>query len=148
MADRIADCQWSYLTYFFGFSGLNWASNLSAAATQFARRRDFFEQGTMVNPLRADLGAVPPMLILSGGRDYFFSDGPALAKRACDTGAKAVQLFRADDGFHDFIEYSDGCGGAAPMEEALEAYRRVAAFVRSGTELSNMTSVVPVRRRE
>ena len=130
MADRIGDCQWSYLTYFFGFSGLNWANNQSAAAHQFAQRHDFFTQGAMVNPLRADLAKLPPLLILSGTRDYFYSDGPALARRACDTGAKTVQLLQAADAFHDFIEYSEGCGGVAPMAEALDAYRRIAAFVR------------------
>ena len=70
------------------------------------------------------------MLILSGSRDYFYSDGPALAKRACDTGAESVQLFRANDAFHDFIEYSEGCGGGAPMDEALDAYKHIADFVR------------------
>jgi acetyl esterase/lipase len=139
MADRVGDCQWSYLTYFFGFAGLNWASNQSSAAAQFARRRDFFAQGAMVNPLRADLSSLPPMLILSGGRDYFYSDGPALAKRACDTGARVVQLFQASDGFHDFIEYSEGCGGGAPMAEALDAYERIADFVREDAPLVSPT---------
>ena len=56
------------------------------------------------------------------------SDGPALAERACRAGVD-VTAFNAFGSFHDFVEYSEGCGGGARVEEAIEAYRRVAAFV-------------------
>jgi hypothetical protein len=41
-----------------------------------------------------------------------------------------VEAFNVRGAFHDWIEYSEGCGGAHPNQEAVEAYRRVQAFVR------------------
>ena len=32
------------------------------------------------------LASLPPMLLLAGTRDYFFSDSPALGTRLCEAG--------------------------------------------------------------
>lgn len=101
------------------------------ATAAWEARREFFEQ-PLLAPLRADLSGFPPLLLLSATRDYFYSDGPALGTRACEAGTRAV-AFNVAGAFHDFIEYSEGCGGGAPTTEALEAYARIAQFVRRST---------------
>jgi len=125
MSDRIADCRWSYLEYFFGFPGILMA-DLSTASAKWEERSDFFEQGA-VNPLRADLSRLPPLLLLAGTRDFYYSDSPRLAALACNAGVE-VEVLHVVGAFHDFVEYSAGCGGPAPLEEALEAFRRIRAF--------------------
>jgi acetyl esterase/lipase len=130
---RRADCLWSYLTYHFGFPGLQMGNvNDSTTVAEWEYRRDFFEQG-FINPLRADFKGFPPMLLLAGLRDYYYSDAPRLANLACQAGVD-VEVFNVVGVYHDFIEYSDGCGGPSPMDEALEAYRRIQAFIASKTQ--------------
>ena len=129
-AEKLGDCEWSYLSYFFGFAGLNWASSTKEAHAAYTRRASFFAQAA-VNPLRANLSATPPMLVLAGTRDYFYSDGPALTVRACEHGNTRARSFSVTGAFHDWIQYAEGCGGGAPMLEAVEAYDRVAQFVKT-----------------
>ena len=38
------------------------------------------------------------------------------------------QVYNPVGAYHDFIEYSQGCGSGLPNEEAVEGYRRIAAF--------------------
>ena len=130
LADRVDDCLWSYLEYFYGFDGvLDGAPRPRGAAThEHARRAEFFAQPTL-SPLQYNLSGFPPLLLLSGARDFFYSDGPALHERACRHGVD-VTSFNVRGAFHDFIEYSAGCGGNDAMPEAVEAYARVRAFVR------------------
>jgi acetyl esterase/lipase len=132
--DRKADCMWSYLVYHFGLHGLQLGSNADPTTTiaQWEHRRDFFEQG-LINPLRANLSGLPPLLLVGGVRDYYYSDSPRLAALACMAGVD-IETFHAVGVYHDFIEYSEGCGGPSPMEEALEAYRRIQAFTTSRTK--------------
>jgi len=125
------DCLWSYLEYFFGFSGVldGYPRPQGLAIAETKRRADFFSQPTLT-PLTFDLSAFPPLLLISATRDYFYSDGPTLHERACTAGAD-VESFNVKGAFHDFIEYSAGCGNpsGAMMFEALEAYTRIASFV-------------------
>lgn len=140
MRDRIADCRWSYLPYFFGLGGAAAATNLAEANAAWEARKDFFEleavaplrtscaqlvgsnshpkahrpvdsASTYQQPLRLlkdtersscllmgrtcsnlilnrlpALASLPPMLLLAGTRDYFFSDAPALGTRLCEAG--------------------------------------------------------------
>ena len=84
-ADKRDDCLWSYLEYFYGFGGLlEGAPRPSGrrATAEFERRADFFSQTTLT-PLTSNLTGFPPMLLVSGTRDYFYSDGPRLHERAC-----------------------------------------------------------------
>ena len=129
---RLADCRASYLPYFFGLATISGVHTRTQAGEVYLERQDFFEQGGDIAPLRANLTGLPPMLLLAGTRDYFFSDSPALATALCEQGVE-VEVYNADGGFHDFIEYAQGCGGDAPVEEALEAYRRIAAFTAART---------------
>jgi len=77
--ERRADCLWSYLTYHFGFPGLQ-LGNVDSSTTiaEWEARSDFFEQG-IINPLRANFDGFPPLLLLAGVRDYYYSDSPRLA---------------------------------------------------------------------
>eukprot|EP00928_Gymnodinium_smaydae_P018809 TRINITY_DN17171_c0_g3_i1.p1 TRINITY_DN17171_c0_g3~~TRINITY_DN17171_c0_g3_i1.p1 ORF type:complete len:442 (-),score=53.21 TRINITY_DN17171_c0_g3_i1:17-1342(-) len=130
LADRIADCRSSYLAYFYGFEGIRESSaGLKAANDSWLRRQDFFEQ-PLVAPLHANLAGFPPMLLIAGTRDYFYSDAARLAQRACDANVD-VEVFNAIGVYHDFIEYSEGCGGGKPMLEAVEAYRRIREFAKA-----------------
>ena len=132
--DKLDDCLWSYLQYFFGFGGTLMGAarggtrRRGAATAEVARRATFFSQ-PILSPLQYDLSGFPPMLVIAARRDYFYADGPRLAERACTAGVD-VEAFNVEGSFHDFIEYSEGCGGGAPAEEAIEAYRRVAAFAK------------------
>jgi acetyl esterase/lipase len=74
-----------------------------------------------------DLRGFPPLRVITGTRDYFYSDGPNLALRACLAGVDAAAL-NVYGAYHDFIEYSEGCGGGAKVDEALAAYQSIAEF--------------------
>jgi acetyl esterase/lipase len=125
-ADVANDCLSSYLEYFFGFAGILDGTQPGQATREVHRRAAFFAQ-RILTPLAYDLRGFPPLLTIAGTRDFYYSDGPALARRACEAGVD-VTAFNAEGTFHDFIEYSEGCGGGAPAEESIEAFRRVAAF--------------------
>ena len=125
---KVADCRYSYLTYFYGLAGILQAEgDLPEASRQWELRRAYLLDASRA-PLRADLRGLPPMLSLAGTRDYFYTDGPSLAERACNAGVD-VEAFNVEGAFHDFIEYSEGCGGPSVVPESMEAYRRVANFV-------------------
>ena len=130
-ADKSDDCLWSYLEYFFGFKGLvlgqpTITGKRGAATAEVRRRSDFFSQPHL-SPLTYNLNDFPPMLILTGTRDYFYSDGPTLGARACESKVP-VEVINVYGGFHDFIEYSEGCGKGVMTEEAIYAYSRIASF--------------------
>jgi len=129
-AAKVDDCLGSYLTYFFGFEGaLRGAPHggqRGAATAEVRRRADFFNQ-SLLSPIDYPMAGFPPLLVISGTRDYFYSDGPSLAQRACDAGVDA-EVFNVHGAFHDFIEYSEGCGSGVPADEALAAYSRIATF--------------------
>lgn len=127
MSEKVASCRATYLPYFYGLQGTVGVSDNAEANRRWLERRDFFEQPS-VAPLRADLKGLPPFLILSGERDFYVSDATALAARLCMAGV-AVDVYTAVGGFHDFMEYSQGCGGPTPMLEGVEALRRAASFV-------------------
>ena len=128
-ADKEDVCLSSYVTYFFGYHGMlrgAFRGKLGAATAEVKRRRRFFNL-PVLSPLDYSLDGFPPMLILSGTRDYYYSDGPNLAEHACRAGVDA-EAFNVHGAFHDFIEYSEGCGGRVPANEAVEGFRRIAAF--------------------
>jgi len=141
LRERVTECRQDYFNYFFGLAGMQHIDTAFKANLEWESRRDFFEMGT-VNPLRADLRYMPPMLLIAGVQDYYYSDALALAEHACKAGVQ-VELFNVYGGFHDFIEYSEGCGGPLPMVEAIEAYRRIQQFtskhVRSTQAASDIT---------
>ena len=95
---------------------------------EVARRADFFAQ-PILSPLSYNLTTFPPLLLISGTRDYFYSDSPALGERACRAGV-GVESLNAYGAFHDFVEYSEGCGGGEPLLEAIEAFGRIRIFVQ------------------
>jgi acetyl esterase/lipase len=80
---KVGDCRWSYLNYFYGFAGMLMASDRADASDAWEMRREFLA-GPARNPLAANLTKFPPLLTLAGTRDYFYSDGPSLAERACE----------------------------------------------------------------
>eukprot|EP00927_Polykrikos_kofoidii_P043481 TRINITY_DN37557_c0_g1_i1.p1 TRINITY_DN37557_c0_g1~~TRINITY_DN37557_c0_g1_i1.p1 ORF type:complete len:458 (+),score=19.26 TRINITY_DN37557_c0_g1_i1:61-1374(+) len=124
--DKIWNCRGSYLSYFYGFE--DWTTNSSTdISLEWEKRREFFERD-IINPLRADMSGFPPLLLLAGVRDYYYSDSPTLARLACLAGVH-VETFNVVGAFHDFIEYTEGCRGSEPMEEAVEAFRRIRKFV-------------------
>jgi acetyl esterase/lipase len=125
---KVGDCRWSYLSYFYGLHGILLPADQLNASREWELRAEYLAAPSRA-PLEAELQGTPPMLILGGTRDYFFSDGPSLAERACVAGVD-VEAFNVDGAFHDFIEYSAGCGGPNVAAEGIEAYRRVASFVQ------------------
>ena len=130
-AAKMDDCLWSYLEYFYGLPGLlSGAPRPSGrpATAEFRKRKDFFSQTTLT-PLLSNLTGFPPLLLISATRDYFYSDGPRLHERACKAGVD-VTSFNVLGAYHDFIEYSEGCGSHALVAEAIEAYQRIRAFVQ------------------
>mmetsp|Transcript_107715 Transcript_107715/g.335893 ORF Transcript_107715/g.335893 Transcript_107715/m.335893 type:complete len:259 (-) Transcript_107715:60-836(-) len=142
LESRIEDCRWSYLTYFYGFSSFFMAGNLSAADAEWKKRRDFFELG-LVNPLRADLSGLPPLLLLGAVRDFYYSDAPALGRMACEAGVD-VTSFNVVGAFHDFLEYSAGCRGSSPVEEALEGFRHIRGFAAQRSRAFGSSSGSPL----
>ena len=129
IAARRDDCLWSYLEYFFGLEGvLAGAPRPRGTATkEVDKRAAFFAQPTL-SPLAYQLSGFPPLLLIAGARDFFYADGPSLHERACKHGVD-VSSFNVAGAYHDFIEYSEGCGGPHPNVEALEAYVRLGEFV-------------------
>lgn len=70
---------------------------LRAGAVAWARGRSL--RDAALNPIRADLSALPPTVIFQGGCDIFFDDAVSFAERARQEGSP-VRLITASDGFH------------------------------------------------
>lgn len=123
-------CKWTYLPYFFGLEGLASANTVEEADAFWYSHRAFFNLPT-VNPLHAgaaELVNLPPFLMFAGTRDMYYSDAASLGTLMCQHGVD-VEVYNAVGAYHDFIEYSLGCGGGYPMLEAVEAYTRIVAFM-------------------
>ncbi|MFJ4159244.1 alpha/beta hydrolase fold domain-containing protein [Microbacterium testaceum] len=75
-----------------------------------------------LNPVRMELAGLPPTLVFQGGRDIFFDDAVAFARRARAERA-FVRLETAPAGFHVYV-------GAFWTPEARAAYALVGAFSR------------------
>merc|ERR1712100_964281 len=107
-AERVADCRWTYLIYAFG-TNYEWISGYTDAEKEFGRRHDFFSQ-SLIDPLNyANLSVFPPVFIVAGKRDYYFSDSPHLAYNLCMAGV-GVETMNVEGLFHDWWMYSNGCG--------------------------------------
>ena len=123
-------CRWSYLPYFFGMEGIASANTMDEADAFWTAHSDFYNLPN-VNPLRAgppELQNLPPFLLLAGTRDMYYTDSSSLGTLMCEHGVD-VQVYNAVGAYHDFIEYSLGCGGGYPMAEAVHAYERIVAFI-------------------
>jgi acetyl esterase/lipase len=105
---------------------------VGAAVAEVRLRAAFFKQ-TFLSPLTFNLGGFPPLLLISGTRDFYYSDrcdllriplhhrlqlpcisrdflftnSPRLHERACKFGVDVTSL-NVVGAFHDFIEYSEG----------------------------------------
>lgn len=93
---------------------------LRAGAVAWARGRSLSDGA--LNPIRADLGDLPPTLIFQGGRDIFFDDAVAFAARARQAGSP-VRLVTAPGGFHVYV-------GAFWTPEARAAFALVGELAR------------------
>ena len=124
-------CRSTYLPYFFGLDGLAASgSTLEASEAFWSAHRDFFDLGN-VNPMRAgsaELRNLPPFLLLAGTRDMYYTDSTSFGALMCQHGVD-VEVYNAAGAYHDFLEYSLGCGGGHPMKEAVDAYERIVAFI-------------------
>mmetsp|Transcript_72275 Transcript_72275/g.167490 ORF Transcript_72275/g.167490 Transcript_72275/m.167490 type:complete len:80 (+) Transcript_72275:1164-1403(+) len=79
---------------------------------------------------------MPPILVITGAADYWASDGIALVEHICESGGE-VEHFLAHGMWHDFQEYSEGCGNSQGkfLPEGIEAYRRVAGFTKKQLQI-------------
>ena len=77
----------------------------------------------------AALSSLPPALIIVGDEEVVLEDSTRWAE-ALDAAGVAVGLEVYPRMWHDFVMYSEGCGGdgAKPLEEAAVALRHVAEF--------------------
>lgn len=131
--DRTNDCRWSYLNYFFGLpAGGNVRSNADAEHAYNSHPVDFWTS-PQTNPLFFDYSVpgTPPILVITGAADYFASSGIDLAERVCSSGGH-VEHFLAAGMWHDFPEYSEGCGNpdGAKLLAGIEAYKRIGSFAK------------------
>lgn len=129
---RRTDCRWSWLLYYFGMEAGAFIYDSQDAKRVIAAVPQEFWQNPAANPLKFDFSmtGVPPILIITGAEDFYASDGIALARHACETGAD-VHHFLAKGMWHDFVMYSEGCGGSVPIPEAVEAYQQIGKFAKA-----------------
>jgi len=88
----------------------------------------------VVSPLQAPdylLSKLPPIMLVVGGNEVLLGENLQFAQRAQKAGA-AVQLDVYEDMWHDFIQYSEGCGADAPLYEGIDAVKRVSDFLSKG----------------
>lgn len=103
--------------------GLRWA------AGQFAGDRALDDP--VVSPLHADLSALPPALVLTGGRDMLRADALRLKAKAQGS-AQAVTLIDAPNMLHNWP--------LLPIPEAAAAFRQIVQFVERTTEAGSSAS--------
>jgi acetyl esterase/lipase len=129
--ERVNDCKWSYLNYFFGIEWGSRTHNNTQAHDHYLEHPAEFWTSPTANPLMFDYSApgTPPILVIMGSADYFASDGKNLTRRICETGGE-VEHFMPRGMWHDFLEYSEGCSNpdGTPLAEGIEAYKRMASF--------------------
>jgi len=130
--ERNWDCQWSYVNYMLGLPVARNIHNRTQAHAAYTARPNTFWNSPQTNPLSFDFSTpgFPSTLIIEGGAEVFLDDAVTLAERMCTAGLD-VEQYTPPGMWHDFIEYSEGCGNSEghPLFEGQEAYRRVEAFV-------------------
>jgi len=131
--ERVWDCEWSYLLYMFGLEVGQRVANRRQGHLEYMSRPAGFWTSPRTNPLFFNYSApgFPAVLVITGAADYFASDGINLAARLCAAGLP-VEHFIAEAMWHDFVEYSEGCGhpGGGKLAAGLEAYRRIGEFAQ------------------
>mmetsp|Transcript_43249 Transcript_43249/g.92526 ORF Transcript_43249/g.92526 Transcript_43249/m.92526 type:complete len:563 (-) Transcript_43249:227-1915(-) len=129
--ERQDDCKWSYLQYFFGQEWMMDIKSTSDADAQYARHSQLFWENPMVNALHMDYSrpGVPAIFVVSGELDYFADDAVQLVMTICKSGG-TVEHYIGEGMWHDFQEWSEGCGGGTPIPEAKAAYKKPAKWLR------------------
>lgn len=94
---------------------------LRAGAVAWAGERGLGDPA--LDPARMDPTGLPPTLLFQGGRDIFFDDAVAFARRADAAGAP-VRLITAPAGFHVYV-------GAFWTPESRSAFAEVGALARA-----------------
>lgn len=94
---------------------------LRAGAAAWAGERGLGDPA--LDPARVDPTGLPPTLLFQGGRDIFFDDAVAFARRADAAGAP-VRLITAPAGFHVYV-------GAFWTPESRSAFAEVGALARA-----------------
>jgi epsilon-lactone hydrolase len=116
------------LSLTFGPWQLNAAKPSALRREQFLRMTDFYLNGhpaddPLVNPLKADLAGLAPLLIQAGTGDPFADDAHQLTDHATDHGVEvSLQLYPIDT--HDFHLFW------AFLPEAADALQQAGTFIR------------------
>jgi acetyl esterase/lipase len=134
LEDIIGDCRWSYIEYAYGLRGDWGVANDTDANEQFARNKGFYTK-PLFDPINGGLKGFPPVYMVSGVRDFYYSDAPNLAYQLCMEGIE-FEIYNAEGLFHDWWLYSNGCGvngsigPRGKIPESLVVDNQVAKFVR------------------
>jgi acetyl esterase/lipase len=126
------------LTLTFGPWQLNAAQPSAHRRDQFLRMTDFYLNGhpaddPIVNPLKADLAGLPPLLIQAGTGDPFADDAHQLTDHANAHGVDvSLQLYPVDT--HDFHLFW------AFLPEAADALQQAGDFIRGNAPVSRGAS--------
>lgn len=126
------DCMWSYLEFFFGHQDLLKVTTNNEAEAEFKKHSDSFWLSPLINPYTFDFSAigVPPLFVTVGSREPWQGDSQLLVEHVCAS-LGDVSFFQAEDMWHDYQEWSEGCGeGGSPIPEAIAAYTRSAQWVQ------------------
>jgi len=130
--ERKQDCEWGYLKYMFGLPVSRHVHSAEQAHEEYMARPASFWSSPKTNPLEFDysIPGFPSTFVVVGEAEVFAEDGANLAERMCVAGVD-VDHYTPPGMWHDFVEYSDGCGNAAgvPLSEGREAYRRIGIFI-------------------
>mmetsp|Transcript_31841 Transcript_31841/g.90855 ORF Transcript_31841/g.90855 Transcript_31841/m.90855 type:complete len:405 (-) Transcript_31841:102-1316(-) len=82
-----------------------------------------------LSPLHSELHGLPPTQIHVGNAEVMLSDSVDFAAKAKRAGSP-VEVTVWPRMWHTFTQFSEGCGGPEPLQEALDALQQQGDFIR------------------